>query len=123
VALSESRNLPAVFHCTAGKDRTGWAAAALLSLLGVPRDVVVADYLRSNEYARSLYQVQIDGFVKGGGDPAIPSALFGVKQEYLQAAFDEVEQKYGGTGQYFSVGLGIDAVTQRRLRRVLLATD
>jgi protein-tyrosine phosphatase len=123
IALSEPSNLPAVFHCTAGKDRTGWAAAALLSILGVPRNVVVADYLRSNEYLLPVYRRQIDGFVAGGGDPTIPPALFGVKEEYLQAAFDEVKEKYGGINQYFSQALGIDAAAQKRLRQVLLAKE
>ena len=50
VDLGKERNLPALFHCTTGKDRTGWAAAALLSLLGVPEDVIFQDYLRSNDY-------------------------------------------------------------------------
>jgi protein-tyrosine phosphatase len=47
--LAERSQLPALFHCTTGKDRTGWAAAALLELLGVPRDIIMADYLRSND--------------------------------------------------------------------------
>jgi protein-tyrosine phosphatase len=54
--LAQRSQLPALFHCTTGKDRTGWAAAALLELLGVPRDLVLADYLRSNEYIIPKYQ-------------------------------------------------------------------
>ena len=50
LALGDRSQLPAVFHCTTGKDRTGWAAAALLTLLGVPKDQVYEDYLRSNDY-------------------------------------------------------------------------
>jgi protein-tyrosine phosphatase len=122
VSLSQPASLPAVFHCTAGKDRTGWAAAALLSLLGVPRSRIMEDYLRSNEYMLPVYQRQTAGFVAAGGDPAIPPALFGVKGQYLQAAFDEMERRYGDVGHYFSEGLGIDAAGQRRLREVLLVT-
>jgi protein-tyrosine phosphatase len=55
-ALGEQDTLPALFHCTTGKDRTGWAAAALLLLLGVPQDVVMQDFLRSNEYLLPAYQ-------------------------------------------------------------------
>jgi protein-tyrosine phosphatase len=48
--MGEKNRLPALYHCTTGKDRTGWASAALLTLLGVPEDKVYEDYLRSNEY-------------------------------------------------------------------------
>ena len=112
------------FHCTTGKDRTGWAAAALLTLLGVPKDQVVEDYLRSNDYILPAYQKVIDAFVAGGGDPAIPLAIplaiLGVKKEYLDAAFEEMETKCGTIEGYFSDGLGIDAAQQQALRDLYL---
>lgn len=107
--LGDKNQLPALFHCTTGKDRTGWAAAALLTLLGVPKDKVVEDYLRSNDYILPAYQKVIDAFVAAGGDPAIPPAILGVKAEYLDAAFDEMQTKYGAIEKYFSEGLGINA--------------
>jgi protein-tyrosine phosphatase len=85
-ALGEPDTLPALFHCTTGKDRTRWAAAALLLLLGVPQDVVMQDFLRSNAYRLPAHQEQIDAFVAAGGDPAIPPAILGVKADYLAAA-------------------------------------
>jgi len=108
------------FHCTTGKDRTGWAAAALLTLLGVPKDQVVEDYLRSNDYILPAYQKVIDVFVAGGGDPAIPRSILGVKKEYLDASFDEMQTKYGTIERYFSDGLGIDAAQQQALRDLYL---
>jgi protein-tyrosine phosphatase len=120
LGLGDEEQLPALFHCTTGKDRTGWAAAALLSLLGVPRDVVMQDYLRSNEYILPLYQPVIDGFVAGGGEERIPLAILGVRQEYLDAAFDEMETTYGTIEHYFSEGLGIDAAQQQALRDLYL---
>src|SRR5690606_24709795 len=48
--IGDDDNLPVLFHCTAGKDRTGMAAMILLSLLGVPDDVIAADYSLSNTY-------------------------------------------------------------------------
>jgi len=116
LALGDSRQVPALFHCTTGKDRTGWAAAAFLTLLGVPREKVTEDYLRSNEYILPAYQKVIDGFVAAGGDPAIPQAILGVRKEYLDASFDEMEKRYGTVERYFSEGLGIDADGQGRLR-------
>jgi len=115
-ALGDREQLPALFHCTTGKDRTGWAAAALLTLLGVPRDNVFEDYLRSNDYILPAYKEVIDGFVASGGDPAIPGAILGVKREYLDAAFDEMQTNYGTIEKYFAEGLGIDAAHQQAIR-------
>jgi len=120
VGLGDADRLPALFHCTTGKDRTGWAAAALLTLLGVPKDQVMEDYLRSNDYILPAYQHAIDPFVAAGGDPEIPSAILGVKAEYLEAAFDEMETKYGTIESYFSEALGIDAAEQQALRDLYL---
>ena len=118
--LGDSDGLPSVFHCTTGKDRTGWAAAALLTLLGVPRDHVMEDFLRSNEYILPAYQEVIDGFVAKGGDAAIPNAILGVKPEYLEAAFEEMQSQYGTMEKYFSEGLGVDAGQQESLRDLFL---
>jgi len=120
LALGDRDRLPAVFHCTTGKDRTGWAAAALLTLLGVPEETVLEDYLRSNDYILPAYRETIDAFVAAGGEESIPLAILGVRQEYLEAAFDQMKQEYGTIEQYFSDGLGIDAARQEELRNVYL---
>jgi len=120
LSLTDRSKLPAVFHCTGGKDRTGWAAAALLTLLGVPQEMVIADFLRSNEYLLPQYQRAIDGFIAAGGDRTIPLAVFGAKAEYLQASFDEMQKRYGTIERYFSDALGIDAAGQRALRDLYL---
>jgi protein-tyrosine phosphatase len=120
LSLLNSSSEPEVFHCTNGKDRTGWAAAALLTLLGVPKEEVLSDYLRSNEYLLPMHQRAIDAFVSGGGDPGVPVAIFGVKREYLQAAFDQMYQRYGTIEKYFSEGLKINSIQQRRLRDMYL---
>ena len=119
-ALGDKEQLPALFHCTTGKDRTGWAAAALLTLLGVPEDKVMEDYLKSNDYIIPAYKKIIDGFVAAGGDESIPLAILGVKKEYLDAAFAEMETKYGTIEEYFSEGLRIDATKQKALRDLYL---
>jgi protein-tyrosine phosphatase len=106
VSLGKPDQLPALFHCTSGKDRTGWAAAALLTLLGVPQEEVMEDYLRSNEYLFSAHQTT--------------TPINSVKAEYLNAAFDEMKKEYGTIENYFSEGLGIDAAGQKALRDLLL---
>ena len=118
--LGDENELPALFHCTTGKDRTGWAAAALLTLLGVPKEVVMEDYLRSNEYIIPMYQEAIDKFVEGGGEKEIPMTLLGVKESFLETAFDEMQSNYGTIEKYFSEGLGIDADQQKSIRDLFL---
>lgn len=120
LSLGDENQLPALFHCTTGKDRTGWAAAALLTLIGVPYDVVLEDYLRSNDYILPMYTSLIDQFVAAGGYPNIPEAILGVKEEYLNAAFDEMETNYGSIENYFSVALEIDTEQQAALRNLYL---
>ena len=122
-SLADQNKLPALFHCTTGKDRTGWAAAAFLTLLDVPRETVMKDYLRSNDYILPLYKAVIDGYVAGGGEPSIPQAIFGVKVEYLEASFDEMQTKYGSIEHYFSEGLDIDANMQKKLRELYLEKE
>jgi protein-tyrosine phosphatase len=114
--LGEESQLPALFHCTTGKDRSGWAAAALLTLLGVPEPQVYEDYLRSNEYILPAYRQAIDDFVAEGGDPSIPQDLLGVKTEYLQSSFAEVKTQFGSVEGYFEKGLGINKAGQQQLR-------
>jgi len=116
VELGQERQLPSLFHCTTGKDRTGWATAALLTLLGVPKGQVYEDFLRSNEYILPAFKQYIDHFTAAGGDPSIPQDILGVKAEYLDAAFDEMQTQYGGIEGYFQRGLGIDHAGQQPLR-------
>ena len=77
------------------------------------------DYLRSNEYILPAYQKRaIDAFVAGGGQPSITAAILGVKAEYLDASFSEMENRTGTIENYFSKGLGIDVNEQRALRNL-----
>ncbi|KUG24722.1 hypothetical protein ASZ90_005466 [hydrocarbon metagenome] len=120
LSLGDENQLPALFHCATGKDRTGWAAAAFLTLIGVPMDAVKEDYMRSNDYILPMYDTLIQEFVAAGGSPSIPAAIFGVKEEYLNAAFDEMQTKYGSIENYFSEGLGISVDQQTALRNLYL---
>jgi protein-tyrosine phosphatase len=121
--VADAGMLPALFHCTTGKDRTGWAAAAFLSLLGVPKDRVYEDYLRSNDYILPMYREVIDGAVASGIEEEIPLSILGVKKEYLDAAFDEMETNYGTIENYFADALGIDAGQQTTIRTIYLMQE
>jgi protein-tyrosine phosphatase len=118
--LADRSRLPAIVHCTTGKDRTGWAAAVLLTLLGVPHDVVLADYLASTEAVRPMLAPFIERYVAGGGRAEDLAPLLGVLPVYLEDAFAEMRGLYGTVDGYLVRGLGLDARTPDRLRAELL---
>ncbi|UKB83538.1 tyrosine-protein phosphatase [Chryseobacterium sp. MEBOG06] len=121
LSLANGKNLPALFHCTAGKDRTGWAAASLLSLLGTPKDQIYSNYLDSNTYLVPAYKKEIEDFVSAGGEENIILDVLGVKKEYLDAAFTAVQNNYGSIENYFEKGLNIDRATQEKIKKNLLS--
>jgi len=118
--LADPAFLPASFHCTTGKDRTGWGAAALLLLLGVSEDDVMTDYLLTNDQLLPALKPVLDAFEAAGGDPDLLIPVLGVRREYLETALDEMRTTYGDIETYFIEGLGIDAETIARLRSRLV---
>jgi protein-tyrosine phosphatase len=117
--LADPKMLPGTFHCSAGKDRTGWAAAIFLSIMGVPRETIMQDYLLSNTYLAAKNQKML-GALKGRIDPALLQPLLEVRPEYLQAAFDAVDKDYGSMDRYVREGLGLSDATIRALRSEFL---
>jgi len=113
LTLEEHR--PALFHCTGGKDRTGWAAASLLTLLGVPDDLVMQEYLLTNTELLPAEQPLLDRFKALGGDPEVLRPAVAVAPEYLQAALDEMRTTFGSIEGYFSQGLGLEEAAQQSL--------
>ena len=105
---------PLVFHCTAGKDRTGFAAALILSALGVSRDDIMADYLLTNQ----LYKPP--AMVGGGAPPEVRAAVRRVQADYLQASLDVVEADFGGMANYLNKGIGLSANDLKRLEYLYL---
>jgi len=114
--LAAEANRPALVHCTTGKDRTGWAMASLLMLLGVADDDVMREYLLSNAALARMVQPMLDGFSAAGGDPDLLRPLAGVREEYLEAALDEMRARFGSIEGYAENGLGIDESTLSALR-------
>ena len=76
--------LPLLYHCSVGKDRTGWMTAIVLAVLGVPREVVLEDYLLSNDFHRTGYQTALppgqDGIV---ADPELLRPILEQSATYL----------------------------------------
>ncbi|MET9700717.1 tyrosine-protein phosphatase [Streptomyces sp. NPDC006529] len=114
--LADEGSGPLLFHCTAGKDRTGWGATVVLSLLGADDETLMTEYLSVNPAVRAAFAPLIEGFTAAGGDPEIALALIGVVPEYLAAALDEVALRYGSMEKYAREGLGVPDATIAALR-------
>lgn len=115
--LCRPGRLPALFHCTAGKDRTGWLAAILLTALGVPRDQVLADYMASNDY----YWPAARRWLAQRADPELLRPLMTQRPGYLEAAFEEAAARYGSFPAFLDAGLGLGPGALARLREGLLS--
>ncbi|MFE3290097.1 tyrosine-protein phosphatase [Rhodococcus sp. NPDC059234] len=98
-AIAHNDSGATMYHCSAGKDRTGWSTAVLLTLLGVPRDMVNADFMASNTYLGRTDAVDLS---------------------WLDAAFDQMNRIYGSFDKYVRDGLGLDQATIDTLRAKLL---
>ncbi len=106
---------PTVFHCTAGKDRTGFAAALILRSLGVSEADAMRDYLLTNERLKPMEAS------RHGLAPEVQLVLWRVQPEFLQAAFDAVDADYGGMEAYLREGLRLREPERERLRELYLS--
>ncbi|MBI1277746.1 MAG: hypothetical protein GC179_06425 [Anaerolineaceae bacterium] len=123
--LANADNLPTLIHCTAGKDRTGVAAMLILALLGVPEDVIIADYSLSNLY--------YDKFLKFGEQAISSIAWMGVTAEDIQplfvshpdtlkSALAHIHRKYGSVDNYLRSAAGVNNEIQQKIKMNLLTT-
>ena len=108
--ILDPQNLPVVVHCTAGKDRAGFASALILRVLGVPLETIYDDYLLTNFYTaakidRMVMLVRAATFFRV--DEAPLRAVMGVERRFLDAAFAAIEKNYGSFGRYRREALGI----------------
>lgn len=120
--VQQAKGEPVVWHCSAGKDRTGFAAAILLRILGVPEDVVIQDYILSREYALAARQKELTlvRILKGEEAADKLQILLGVEEPWLQAAFDTIDETYGSFDNYVSEALGLSDEDVTALRAELL---
>ena len=120
--LCSPGRLPLLYHCTGGKDRAGWMTAVVLTALGVPRELVLRDYLLSNDFHRTGYaKLRLD-LVKTGivADPELLRPVLELSATYLGAAFEEADRQYGSFGRFLAYGLEVSEVMLTGLRRALL---
>lgn len=104
--LLDTENAPLIYHCSAGKDRTGMATVFVLYALGVEEDVIMRDYLLSNTYLTDKYAEHIEKH------PRIEPALT-VKPEYLEAALDKIREEHGSIDSYLEKVLGVNIAKLR----------
>ena len=106
-AVQAEKDIPIIFHCSAGKDRTGLAAALILAALGVDRETILADYEASNRYLGDKYAPYIakKPYLRG---------LFTVKKAFLLEAFRLLESEYGSLAAYLETALDVDIAAMRR---------
>ena len=121
--LLQPKTLPAVFHCTGGKDRTGLASALLLTALGVPQQTIMADYMASNYYLRddierTLWTVRFASLFRIDGDGF--RGIVGVRQNYLESAFAAINAHYGSIDNYLEQALGLDQARREQLQQIYL---
>lgn len=120
---STRENLPILIHCTAGKDRTGFACSLIQMLLGMPFELIIQDYLRTNDHLNEFKQemgkklrfLSVVGVAKQKFAP-----LFEARSEYLMAAYDQIILDYGTIDGYFRSGLGFSNYERQRLENSLL---
>ena len=118
----EANGQPILFHCTAGKDRTGFAAAILLRILGVPQEAVMFDYLLSNKYyfkplRRNLILIAL---TKGQKIASVVGGFLEAKTAYLETAFNTIDQQYGSFDEYMRQGLDLTKEQIEHLRMLYL---
>lgn len=107
-----------VFHCTAGKDRTGIGAAFLLCSLGVPQQTIMADYLASNIYRKDANQQMVKMMVQLHIKEQVAKDVATVKPEYLQAMFNAINKQFGSMDQFLETQLGIGTKERAMLQKM-----
>lgn len=118
--------IPLAFNCSAGKDRTGTAAALILSALGVPRDTIVEDYALTDKIVDLSNRAAgrsrlLASSPKGSGEALAP--IYASDPGYIRAMFAAVEERHGSVDTYFHEVLGLSDDQLASMRKQLLEAD
>ncbi|MFV0279009.1 MAG: tyrosine-protein phosphatase [Parahaliea sp.] len=121
-ALLAADGQAVLWHCTAGKDRAGFAAAIVLRLLGVPRETIIQDYLLSDSLSLEAHSrdISLTRIFKGREVADNLAALMGVKRNWIEAAFAAIDEHWGDFDSYARDGLQLSPQDITRLRAALL---
>lgn len=120
--LSTANGNPVLFHCAAGKDRTGFAAAVLLRILGVPQEVILEDYLLTNKYflAKNRWSLILMLLLKGNRFMSMVKTFMEANPAYLNAAFEAIDRDHSSFENYVRDGLGLSQKDIEHLRDLYL---
>ena len=123
--LLEKHDKAVLWHCTAGKDRAGFASVIVQELLGVERAAIMEDYLKTNKYLQAEIQqlCEMTGRMLGGLDGTTERALeylFGAHEEYLATVYSEITERYGGFDGFIKDGLGISDEERMSFRQLYI---
>lgn len=117
----DADNYPILYHCTAGKDRTGFATFLLLSALGVDRQTIIEDYLLTNVYLKSFVDNVVGGMAKNLGIAEhLVRTIFEAKSEYLSGALKPIEERHGSVEIYLEEELHVGASQISKLKELLV---
>ena len=121
-AVLDAGGKPVAWHCSAGKDRTGFASAILLRVLGVPQETVMRDYMESKQHALEARKNQLLLLRVFKGEEAADklAIMMGVEEAWLLAAFEEIDARWGSFDNYVSEGLQLTDRDIAKLRNQLL---
>lgn len=121
--MENEDRLPIVFHCSAGKDRTGFGAVLILLVLGVTEDKVLEDYLLTNFYRKPINDKIIESIKSKTTNPKYLEALkvmLEVKKEFLDAAFNRILERYGNLETYLEKEFGLTKTKRKELKNRFL---
>jgi protein-tyrosine phosphatase len=120
-AVLDAKGAPVLWHCTAGKDRAGFASALVLRLLGVPAPIVMQDYLLSASHLRPRYGMLLGvRLTKGRHTAHALRVLMQVQERWLQDAFDAIDERWGSFARYAERALMLSPTDIAALRQTLL---
>ncbi|UKS23877.1 tyrosine-protein phosphatase [Paenibacillus sp. HWE-109] len=120
--IQHSDNLGLLHHCTAGKDRTGVGAALILLALGVPEETVMEDYLLTNETMKGFNRKLLSQLAEHVDEVELRNIehLFGVREQFMEAAFGSIKKTYGNVDTYFSEEFGLTDQRREALQSMFL---
>lgn len=124
-AMLDEQEFPVLIHCSAGKDRTGFACAMLLHALGVSEAGILADYLRTGDALQDsplavAMSELLAGYTGRTPNPAAIAVIMGVQREFLETAIVALREEYGSIDDYLEQVAGLDAQRRAQLRSLFL---